>query len=65
MGGCGLTRAARLAPAAFLGSVAQSWAESCRLLPLLATAAPDLLDPSSPLPFVTAIQEAYAEIQQA
>lgn len=34
-------------------------------MPLLATAAPDLLDPSSPLPFVTAIQEAYAEIQQA
>eukprot|EP00899_Mesostigma_viride_P025165 jgi/Mesvir1/5833/Mv00628-RA.1 len=57
--------AIRIASLPAPGWVAASWAESCRLLPLLATAAPDLLDPSSPLPFVTAIQEAYAEIQQA
>eukprot|EP00899_Mesostigma_viride_P027467 jgi/Mesvir1/7905/Mv11836-RA.1 len=64
MGGCGLTRAARLAPAAFLGSVAQAWAEIRRLVPSAVSAIPDLVTPS-PFPFVQAVQDSYLGIQQA
>eukprot|EP00899_Mesostigma_viride_P017464 jgi/Mesvir1/25719/Mv26002-RA.1 len=51
MGGCGLTHAARLhCPGCLiLGSVAQSWAETRRLVPSAVSASSDLVTPCIPL----------------